>query len=142
MMLRAGHWGHARNFEGGISENIARGFTSAEGTFRQWRNSSGHYRNMMNPNITRIGVAGVGSNWTFRGGLPLRLPTATQTSQAVQTTAASNRQEVAIDSGDMIEGTAMATQSSHEFRAQTPQNRVQPSQNHRFRTGPFGLFWW
>jgi len=140
--LLAGHWGHARNFEGGISENIARGFASAEGTFRQWRNSSGHYRNMMNPNITRIGIAGVGNAWTFRGGLPLRTPTATsgtaQTAQAPAiapaiTSATPNQQEIV----------ATAVQPAHEYRAQTPHsNQVQPSHNHRLRTGPFGLFWW
>jgi len=68
--LRAGHWGHARNFDGGVNENIARGSARAEDAFRQWKFSrKGHYGNMMNPRITKIGVACEGTYWTFRGGV-------------------------------------------------------------------------
>lgn len=38
-------------------ENIAMGFSSVQDTFNQWKNSSGHYANMMNPNFTHIGIS-------------------------------------------------------------------------------------
>ena len=38
-------------------ENIAMGFSSAQDTFNQWKNSSGHYANMMSPSFTRIGIS-------------------------------------------------------------------------------------
>lgn len=45
------------NFQGQpISENIAAGGQTAEGTVNQWLNSDGHCANMMNPNATKLGV--------------------------------------------------------------------------------------
>ena len=38
-------------------ENIAMGFSSAQDTFNQWKNSSGHYANMMSPSFTHIGIS-------------------------------------------------------------------------------------
>ena len=38
-------------------ENIAMGFSSAQDTFNQWKNSSGHYANMMSANFTHIGIS-------------------------------------------------------------------------------------
>jgi hypothetical protein len=40
----------------GAGENIAAGVASAEGTFDQWWNSSGHRENMENCNYTHIGI--------------------------------------------------------------------------------------
>lgn len=48
-----------RASEQGISangENIAAGSSSAEGALNQWKNSAGHCRNMMNPNMKLVGV--------------------------------------------------------------------------------------
>lgn len=41
---------------GFASENLAAGFGTAEETFEQWRNSSGHWANIMNPDLTHMGV--------------------------------------------------------------------------------------
>lgn len=38
-------------------ENIAMGFSSAQDTFNQWKNSSGHYANMVSPSFTHIGIS-------------------------------------------------------------------------------------
>lgn len=38
------------------SENLAGGFGTAEEIFELWRNSSGHWANIMNPDITHMGV--------------------------------------------------------------------------------------
>jgi len=38
------------------AENIAAGNATAAATFTQWRNSSGHNTNMLNPNYTVIGI--------------------------------------------------------------------------------------
>lgn len=50
------------------AENIAYNYSSAEMLFEQWKNSPGHYRNMMNPNLRAIGI-GVyrGSNGQVMG---------------------------------------------------------------------------
>lgn len=37
-------------------ENLAAGFGTAEETFDQWKNSSGHWANIMNPEITHMGI--------------------------------------------------------------------------------------
>lgn len=37
-------------------ENIARGQKSADSVSRSWKNSTGHYSNMISPNYTKIGV--------------------------------------------------------------------------------------
>ena len=42
-----------------LAENIAAGNSAASATFDQWRNSSGHNSNMLNPNMVAIGVARV-----------------------------------------------------------------------------------
>jgi uncharacterized protein YkwD len=39
-----------------MGENIAAGNSSAQATFDQWRRSSGHNRNMLNPNFRAIGI--------------------------------------------------------------------------------------
>lgn len=38
------------------AENIACGYDTAEATFNQWKNSPSHWSNILNPNITHIGV--------------------------------------------------------------------------------------
>ncbi|MCD7811837.1 MAG: CAP domain-containing protein [Ruminococcus sp.] len=40
----------------GAAENIAAGNTTVEATFEQWKNSSGHWANIMNENYTHMGV--------------------------------------------------------------------------------------
>lgn len=37
-------------------ENLAGGFGTAEETFNQWKNSPGHWANIMNPDITHMGI--------------------------------------------------------------------------------------
>ncbi|HEX2923829.1 MAG TPA: CAP domain-containing protein [Chloroflexota bacterium] len=37
-------------------ENLARGFSTAEGAMRGWMNSEGHRKNLLNPNYREIGV--------------------------------------------------------------------------------------
>ena len=39
------------------AENIAYGQTSAYEVFEAWKNSSGHYKNMMNPDYRTFGAA-------------------------------------------------------------------------------------
>ena len=38
------------------SENIAAGNESAEGTYLQWYNSPGHYKNMFNKKSSKVGI--------------------------------------------------------------------------------------
>lgn len=49
----------------GIGENIAAGNGTADATHEQWMNSSGHRRNILNPDYTRLGVgyAGCSTGW-------------------------------------------------------------------------------
>lgn len=47
---------HGYKASGTMAENIAAGNSSAEETFRQWRNSPGHNKNMLNPNFRAIGI--------------------------------------------------------------------------------------
>jgi hypothetical protein len=54
----------------GAGENIAAGISTADGTFDQWWNSSGHRANMENCNYTHIGIGytakeGVNSNASY-----------------------------------------------------------------------------
>lgn len=56
-------------------ENVAGGYAGALATFRQWRESPGHYANMVSPYFTEIGIArsqGGKYGWvwcqTFGGG--------------------------------------------------------------------------
>lgn len=46
----------AEGLDVGAGENIAAGVSSAEGTFEQWWNSSGHRANMENCNYTHVGI--------------------------------------------------------------------------------------
>lgn len=39
-----------------MSENIAAGSNTAEGTFNQWVNSTDHFNNMINPNANEMGI--------------------------------------------------------------------------------------
>lgn len=43
-------------FYGAAGENNAAGNSTPEATFEQWRNSSGHWASIMNPDYTHIGV--------------------------------------------------------------------------------------
>lgn len=47
---------HAYKASNSIAENIAAGNSSAADTFRQWKNSPGHNKNMLNPNFRAIGI--------------------------------------------------------------------------------------
>ena len=58
----------------GISENIAYGAASVEQVMKQWINSEGHCRNIMNPNYSDFGMAQVRSEngtyyWTQNFGI-------------------------------------------------------------------------
>ena len=58
---------HGYTASGTMAENIAAGNSSAQATFDQWRRSSGHNRNMLNPNLKAIGI-GRASKSTSRYG--------------------------------------------------------------------------
>lgn len=45
-------------------ENVAVGFSSGEDVIEGWLDSPGHCRNIMNGNVTQMGVATSGSYWT------------------------------------------------------------------------------
>lgn len=47
------------NYNTYMGENIAAGYSDAANTFAQWKNSSGHNANMLNPNYKVIGVGRV-----------------------------------------------------------------------------------
>lgn len=60
------------------AENIAAGNSSASATFNQWVNSAGHRANMLNPNLTAIGIGAAygassayGTYWTNTFGSPI-----------------------------------------------------------------------
>ncbi len=52
----------------GGGENIAWGYVSVQSAFNGWKNSPGHYRNMVDPNFTHIGVGIVGTYYTQNFG--------------------------------------------------------------------------
>ncbi len=47
---------------GGAGENIAAGYGSAASVVNGWKNSSGHYANMVNAGFNKIGVGYVSFN--------------------------------------------------------------------------------
>ncbi len=50
-----------------VGENIAAGRSTAEGTMKQWMNSSGHRANILNPKFTEIGFGYAnGSNSSYQ----------------------------------------------------------------------------
>ena len=51
-----------------VGENIFRGLNTEEAAIREWMNSPGHCRNIMNPNFTEMGVGHVNSYWTMKLG--------------------------------------------------------------------------
>ncbi len=46
-----------------IGENLGKGYTSAEGVMRGWRNSPSHYENLVNGDFTKIGIG----KYTYQG---------------------------------------------------------------------------
>jgi uncharacterized protein YkwD len=44
---------------GAAAENLGAGYASLDATMAGWRNSSGHRANLLNPDVTEIGVAAV-----------------------------------------------------------------------------------
>lgn len=78
-ITRAGYeWGAA-------AENLGAGYASLDATMAGWRNSSGHRANLLNPNVTEIGVAAVatppgskhGTYWALILAAPRPDPAAT-----------------------------------------------------------------
>lgn len=59
---------NANGYTAGVGENIAMGYNSAQAVHDGWYNSSGHHRNMVNPNFHEIGVGRAGSYWTQNFG--------------------------------------------------------------------------
>ncbi|MCA8926223.1 MAG: CAP domain-containing protein, partial [Planctomycetes bacterium] len=59
---------NANGYTAGVGENIAYGYNSAEAVHLGWYNSSGHHRNMVNPNFHEIGVGRSGTYWTQNFG--------------------------------------------------------------------------
>lgn len=47
---------HVNIAKGGSGENIASGRKTGAATIEQWRNSPGHYENMIRPSFTKIGI--------------------------------------------------------------------------------------
>jgi uncharacterized protein YkwD len=80
-----GTWSYNITYHGYLpatrAENIAAGYSSAQQTFNQWVNSPPHRSNMLNPNLTAIGI-GYGYNaastydhyWTTTFGGPVDKP--------------------------------------------------------------------
>lgn len=58
----------AEGYEGGVGENIAFGYPSAESVHLGWYNSSGHHRNMIHVSFFQIGVGKAGTYWTQNFG--------------------------------------------------------------------------
>lgn len=58
--LRASKAGYG----GSVGENIFKGSSAAKSAFDGWAHSSGHHRNMLNPNWTVIGAGNGGIYWT------------------------------------------------------------------------------
>ena len=56
-------------YNGGVGENIAWGFPSAEAVFNGWMGSSGHRSNLLSSNYAVIGVGRSGTAWTTDFGL-------------------------------------------------------------------------
>lgn len=48
-----------------LTENIAAGFSSAQGVFGAWQASSGHNKNMLDAPATIVGVGRAGGHWTL-----------------------------------------------------------------------------
>lgn len=46
------------------AENIAKGYSTEETVIEGWKNSEGHCKNMMNGNLTEMGVGKSGAYWT------------------------------------------------------------------------------
>ncbi len=44
---------------GAAAENLAAGYGSLDDAMAGWKNSAGHRKNLLNPNVTEIGVAAV-----------------------------------------------------------------------------------
>jgi Cysteine-rich secretory protein family len=44
---------------GAAAENLAAGYSSLDEAMRGWKASSGHRKNLLNPNVTEIGIAAV-----------------------------------------------------------------------------------
>jgi hypothetical protein len=59
---------------GVAAENIARGTKTFEETLAIWKSSSGHNANLLNPNVTRIGIASASRDGTIYWALILAAP--------------------------------------------------------------------
>ena len=49
---------------GAGGENIARGYRDADAVMNGWLTSAGHCRNIMNPNVSEMGIGEVDNWWT------------------------------------------------------------------------------
>jgi hypothetical protein len=56
-------------YPGGMAENIAWGYPTAQATFDAWMGSTGHRANILNPNYVVIGLGEHSSAWTTDFGL-------------------------------------------------------------------------
>jgi Cysteine-rich secretory protein family len=66
-MASSGQFEHSDIGSQGLrGENIAKGNTSVEATFKQWMNSPGHRENIMSDDFTEMGIgkSSDGTNWT------------------------------------------------------------------------------
>ena len=53
-----------------LAENVASGQRTPQEVVRAWMNSSGHRQNILNPNLTEIGIGYVNNYWTQMFGRP------------------------------------------------------------------------
>jgi uncharacterized protein YkwD len=49
----------ARYVWGAAAENLAAGYSSLDDAMRGWKASAGHRRNLLNPNVSEVGIAAV-----------------------------------------------------------------------------------
>lgn len=59
---------HSKYPGGTWGENIAAGYGSQTAVFNGWKNSSGHYKNLVRSNFTKMGLGQAGNFWCQQFG--------------------------------------------------------------------------
>ena len=103
------------------AENIGRFSPNAKSVFEGWKASSGHYANLMNPDIEVIGVAHYGTYWVWLGsykGMDENKIITEQDVPAVQ------RREITIELGDYQHGFYITREKDvNQYDGDTPTDR-------------------
>lgn len=121
-------WDHARPagqnatpLKKGGAENIGRFSPNGKVAFEGWKASSGHYANMMNPDIEVIGVAHYDTYWVWLGsykGMDENKIIVEQDIPAVQ------RREITIELGDYQHGFYITRKKDvNQYDGDTPTDR-------------------